>query len=65
MIVCGWRRGANVSENLFYGSLEECKEYCLKLEKSGFNDINICEDNGVISLRVMINGREAARPSGI
>lgn len=57
MIICGLKNGENVSANLYEGTLEQCKAWCRTETPAEYESLNICENNGVIALRIFKNGQ--------
>ncbi len=43
----------NSGHILFNGTLEECREYITRLNKSDYYSLNIDEDNGVIVEKIL------------
>lgn len=56
MVVFGTLKNENAGSQLFNGDIQSCKEFCKKLVPADYEAVNICEDNGIISKRIIYNG---------
>ena len=59
MIVWGTKIGDNCGNELYKGTFEQCRTWCKSVVPADYDSMNICEDSGVIVLRIINNGKQA------
>lgn len=58
MIVWGTKISDNCGNELYKGTLEQCRAWCKNIIPADYDSLNICEDNGVIVFRLVANGNQ-------
>ena len=52
MIVFGFKRGEDSGNELYKGTMEQCKAWCRNEVPADYDSLNICQNNGVIEMRI-------------
>ena len=55
MVVFGTLKvGENAGNILFTGNLDQCREYVNRLDHSKYYELSICQDDGIITEKIVI-----------